>query len=106
MEHLELCGLMDQHEPLHSHLYAGQLTDRWRHELVAGDSDYFFRQCDRTHSHDPEWPGRREVRHLFPRFCTRQFWRAGCEHTCHTACDCCLWLVRHTNLDRGLRPVP
>ncbi len=34
-------ALMDQHESLHSYLYAGKFIDRWRNELVAGNPHYF-----------------------------------------------------------------
>jgi cytosine/uracil/thiamine/allantoin permease len=66
MGHLELCSALDQHEPLHSYLHACQFTHTGRHELVAGDPHHFFRQHDRSGSHDPERKSRGQIWYPFP----------------------------------------
>src|SRR5450432_373467 len=94
---------MDQHEPLHTYLYAGQLADRWRDELVAGHPDDLPGKYDRVGAHDPEWAGRRKIRHPLPGLRPCQLRSKGREHTGNVTCDRSLRMVRHSDMDRRLR---
>ncbi len=42
MEYMELCSTLDKHELMHTNLHAGKFIDWRRHELVAGNTYYFF----------------------------------------------------------------
>ena len=106
MEHLELCCTLDQHEPLHSNLYAGQFTDRRRYELVAGHPHHFPRQYHCVDTDDTERACRRQIWHSLPCICQSQFWHKRRKYSGHAAGHCCLRLVWHPDLDRRLRHIP
>src|SRR5436190_12678898 len=100
MGNLELCSPMDQHESMHSNIYAGQFIDRWRYELVAGHPYYLSWQHHCFNSNDIERACRRKIWYTLPCFCESQFWNEGSQYSCHIESNCCLRMVWHSDMDR------
>ena len=80
--------------------------DRWRHELVAGDTHYFSRQYDCVDTDDLERTCRRKIWNSISCFCKSKFWREGCKYSCNFKSNCCLWMVWHSNMDRWICILP
>ena len=91
---------MDQHEPLHPYLYAGKFIDRWRNELVAGNSYNFSRKYGCFDSDDIEWTCRGKIWNSISCFCKSKFWNKRSKYSGDAPCHRCLWLVWNTNMDR------
>ena len=97
---------MDLHEPVHSDLYAGELIDRRRHELVAGDPHDISREHDRAGTHGVEWPCRRKIWDTISCVGTRELRRAIGKPAGYPARDRCMRMVWDTDVDRGIRFIP
>ena len=101
LEYLELCRIMDQYEPVHSNVHAGQLPDRGWHELVAIDLTIFLGNAIVLVPMILNGHAGAKYGIPFPCFCQGQLWHKRRQYSCHTPGDRCLRLVWHSNMDRG-----
>jgi hypothetical protein len=93
MGYLELCRIVDQHEFVHSNLYACQFFNRRRYELVAIDPHHLPGQYRCFNSDDIKWTCRGKIWHTLSGFCKSKFWNHRCQYPCHAAGDRRLWMV-------------
>ena len=69
MDDLELCGALDQYEPLYSDLYVGEFAYRRGHELVTIHPDDLPGECRRPDTYDTQWTRRRKIWHSISGIC-------------------------------------
>ena len=100
MGHMELRGSMDQHELVHTYLYACELTDWRRNELVAGYPYDLSWKHDRFDSNDLKWSCRCKIWNSLSCFRESKLWSKRCQHSCCASCNRCVWLVWYSNMDR------
>src|SRR6187431_2237721 len=100
MGNMELCCIMGKYESLHSYLYACQLIDRRRYELVAGNSYNFSWQYNCVNTNDIKRTCWSKIWNSISCFCKSKFWYKRSKYTCDASCNSCLRLVWHSNMDR------
>src|ERR1051326_4759241 len=103
MARRQLRRALDLDVGLHSDLHARVLAYRRWNELVAGNSDNFSRQRDRSYSNDLERACWHTLRHSVSGFLPRLVWNTWRQYSRAAARVCRLWVVRNSNLDRGQR---
>ena len=100
MGHMELRGSMDQHELVHTYLYACELTDWRRNELVAGYPYDLSWKHDRFDSNDLKWSCRSKIWNSLSCFRKSKLWSKRCQHSRCASCNRCVWLVWYSDMDR------